>query len=118
MLFKSILLTLSLIMGIKYFACILGMLILLLSISPCMDGHRGHGIPADMEQTVVDNGNGIDNHVDLCSDFCSCQCCQSPIFITQTEYFIPKSQLVRTYYHYHQLLSNVRMTVDNEPPRV
>jgi hypothetical protein len=61
----------------KVSACILCVYLLVLIAIPCVD------LPEDFEQANTElNQNNTDsspNDVDLCSPFCACNCCVSPI---------------------------------------
>ncbi len=60
----------------RVFACILSFYIMVLTALPCIDK------PEDqtMQKTAISakTSNGFQQDIDLCSPFCTCNCCSSP----------------------------------------
>jgi len=83
----------------KVFACIFSFYILTLTALPCIDATN-----VDLSQQIEISQNCADTHnndIDLCSPFCTCNCCVSPIitqgFIVQN-FHLPLSQACHSDY--------------------
>ncbi|UNY98472.1 hypothetical protein MQE36_15505 [Zhouia spongiae] len=57
----------------KSIAFILSLFLIGLSLAPCSDAE----VKAECEMQVTADHNDHEQHIDLCSPFCVCQCCHS-----------------------------------------
>jgi hypothetical protein len=74
---KNFWLDLSFNVTMRLFTCILSLYILALSVMPCIDVPKDKGFKhSDISQNSNEKSN---NENDLCSPFCTCNCCVSPI---------------------------------------
>ena len=60
----------------RYLAIILSIYSLLLTVVPCSDAHSTVQ-KSDVSEMVQSTDNVNDVHLDLCSPFCACACCQT-----------------------------------------
>ncbi|MBK8808019.1 MAG: hypothetical protein IPO21_15780 [Bacteroidales bacterium] len=83
----------------KYFAFILSVYVLVLTAIPCVD------VPKDNTVQKIELTNSTSEHhehtTDLCSPFCTCDCCASPILNNSTIHFTctPIAQKIITGYN-------------------
>ncbi len=72
---RTILLLLRLLSNMKIAAYILSFIVLLLSVTPCVDNNNTNC----GQQTEIDHSTSgsHQNDLDHCSPFCTCQCCQT-----------------------------------------
>ena len=69
----------------KLFAFFMAFHILALSIMPCNDVHNDcSSFKTKSQITQNENHNHKSDHNDLCSPFCSCDCCQTVMVINFT----------------------------------
>ena len=68
---------LSLITRMKLFSCILSLYLLMLTAFPCIDSPKDNSMPdTELSQTPLADHQ---SNSELCSPFCVCDCCISPI---------------------------------------
>ena len=100
----------------KVLALILSVYVLVLTAIPCVD------VPKDdnLHKTEITNSSS-DQHehtTDLCSPFCTCDCCVSPIINNSTIVFTctPITQKITTAY-YNSFVSSLFATIW-QPPKL
>jgi len=75
---------------VKFITGILTLYLVALVVIPCVDVHNDHG--AHHMELSVNITEGHHNGVDLCTPFCACNCCVSPIitqdYISQPNLFL------------------------------
>ena len=100
----------------KYFAFILSVYVLVLTAIPCVD------VPKDDNLHKIELSNTTSDHhehdTDLCSPFCTCDCCDSPIINNSTIHFTctPIAQKILTEYN-NSFVSSLFATIW-QPPKL
>ena len=65
----------------KIFAYIVSVIILMLTVNPCIDEHKANAIH-NSEISQASNHENHENEADHCSPFCTCQCCQTNFIVS------------------------------------
>lgn len=76
----------------KIFSVIMSIYLLGLMFVPCADIHAEN----DLSNTVIETLDTHENHVDTCSPFCFCECCQTVSQPAIYNYFTYFSTLIET----------------------
>ncbi|NAS30006.1 hypothetical protein GTQ40_03395 [Flavobacteriaceae bacterium R38] len=103
----------------KFFTVILSVYILGLSLVTCNDDTCDDDIITGDEITFTQKNNQHSGEIDLCSSFCSCQCCQISInTVNLLAYDLLSEDVFSPIFSYH---NNRLQSVSNslfQPPRV
>ncbi len=103
----------------KLFAVILAVYILTLSVIVCNDSESHDIANSDIEYALEADHHSDSGETDMCSPFCSCQCCQISIVFFDVEAFdISKDNYYKAVYFYQDTDFQVFTHSLFEPPRV
>jgi len=101
----------------KFFAYILSLYVVILTIMPCIDVHQD-----TISQNIELTNNTSDTHqndTDHCSPFCSCTCCASPVVFQNYTLQIACYPIVKE--HFSEYNSSFNSTVHYsiwQPPKI
>lgn len=102
----------------KFLTYFLSFWIVFLSIYPCRDGADHKFVQADSHHAaVIIQGHAFGNHLDLCSEFCCCHCCQAFLFIAQNVFIIPAEKFICSFFTSYPQLTSVTLPGSVIPPR-
>lgn len=83
----------------KFVNVILSIVFLILSSMPCADMEAGSITQLSIEFRTNHDSNSHDNHIDLCSPFCTCNCCNAQVltyFMVTTINFPIVTEIIKT----------------------
>lgn len=104
----------------KVIAYILSFIVLVLAITPCIDGLldvKSQKIELAQKTTDHDHDNNQDQGAGHCSPFCVCQCCQSSFFLSFPVVSSPSNSVIISYYEYPYNLYNAELFDFPKPPK-
>jgi hypothetical protein len=83
----------------KILAYILCVVVLALSVMPCIDEHSDNTLQK-IELTQSTNTSNHQSDTDHCSPFCTCQCCQANFTVSNPLTIFSSTQLGIIYFEY------------------
>lgn len=101
----------------KFLIYFLSIWIVFLSIYPCRDGADHRFVQENLQGTTLIQGHALSNHLDFCSEFCSCHCCQAFLFIVQNVFTIPEEKFICSFFTSYPQLTSVSLPGSIIPPR-
>ena len=102
----------------KIIALIMSIVILFLTFLPCRDNvHYDYLQHNGIEVVNSDCSEDISCCVDLCSVFCSCQCCQSLFCVSDKLTFTPNLESHYYYYYLFMDYTNIQLSEFKLPPK-
>jgi len=78
---------------VKFFAFLLSLFFLVLTVVPCSDTAELLGDNVCMVQDIHLE-QGQDTHADLCTPFCVCNCCGMSMSVSQIKKLLPEKNLL------------------------
>jgi hypothetical protein len=100
----------------KIFAYILSIVVLVLSVNPCIDKPMDNTLQKN-ELTQSTNNNNHQNDTDHCSPFCTCQCCQTNYYVSNVTSLSPSNELGISYNDYSQSFQSLELFDFYIPPK-
>src|SRR5574344_1629240 len=102
----------------RFYAFFLSLWIVFLSVCPCMDGAEHQLVQGKASQSAtITQEQSFGHHLDCCSEFCSCHCCQSVVFIAKTSVTILVEKVICSYFSTCSKLVSVILPNTFLPPR-
>ena len=101
----------------KFFAYILSIYVVILTIMPCIDDHSVHvGQNVEFSTQTSDNHQ---NETDHCSPFCTCTCCASPVVFINNEMQIESFSVTQEHqFEYNSSYSSSEHFGIWQPPKI
>lgn len=100
----------------KIFAYILSFVVLALTASPCIDKPLDNTLQKS-ELTQSANNDNHQNEKDLCSPFCTCQCCQTTFFVSNIISASPTTEMLFSYSEYTSIFKSLDLFDFYIPPK-
>jgi hypothetical protein len=85
---------------------------------PCIDSVAVCAVPHQSEvSSGTDNSHDYPTGTDVCSPFCSCQCCQTNIVFLAVAFNSPVAEFPFSYNEYKHVLQNPEISGFYTPPK-
>jgi hypothetical protein len=102
----------------RIFACILSLAVLALTLNPCIDGPEGNDhVLQKSEYSQNQNTENHQNDTNHCSPFCTCQCCQSNVFVADIPSLATSTAFIITYSEFSPSFPTVDLPGLFNPPK-
>ena len=106
----------------KYFSTIFALFILFLSFQPCSD-NESHDYQQGLVVEIHDDSHddhSEDEHIDMCTPFCSCSCCGAFTLKAKEELFVIdffEQEYAKVINTYQSFLSEADLRAIWQPPK-
>ena len=100
----------------KIFAYILSIVVLVLSVNPCID-EPADSVLQKNDLTQSTSNNNHQNDTNHCSPFCTCQCCQTNFYVSNITSLAPSNELGIRYNDYSQSFQSLELFDFYIPPK-